>query len=328
MGEATKNYNLKVAEFDIVTKSIFKAVETGHVEFITQICKANPKLAKTLDEKTRSIYHFAIECRQEKIYSLIYGIKKEARKRTGRSVDNFNNNMLHAAGILSPLSQFDHLQGATLQMQRELQWFKEVESIVPFDKYECLNQTDKLTARELFTKNHKKLMDEAEISIKHMATSCTVVGALIATMMFAAAFTIPGGNNGNTGIPMFIDERLFLAFIVSDALSLVSSTTSVIIFLGLLTSRYAEDDFLKSLPKKIMIGLFTLFISIATMVTAFSSALVIMLHGNYSWIVIPSIILVSVPITSFVWVQFPLLLGTLISTYGPGIFDKDVQPWF
>ncbi|GAV77305.1 hypothetical protein CFOL_v3_20776 [Cephalotus follicularis] len=46
-------------------------------------------------------------------------------------------------------------------------------------------------------------------------------------------------------------------------------------FFGILTSRYAENDFLKLLP--------TLFISFATMIVAFSAALFVMLEG-FSWI--------------------------------------------
>ncbi|KAM5575587.1 hypothetical protein ABKV19_014505 [Rosa sericea] len=332
MGEVTRDDKLTKEEVSSVKQSIFKAIELGHVEFVTHICQVNPKLVDCYDsEEKGNIFSFAINCRQEKIYSLIYGLKKEKRDKFARmSIAKTGGNLLHSAANLSSLSQFrlfSYIQGASLQMQRELQWFKEVESIVPPDLHNTWN-VDQLTARQLFSKSHKKLMEEAEISMKQTASSCTVVGSLIATMMFAAAFTLPGGNNDNTGIPMFIQKKLFLTFIVSDTLSLVSSTTSVIIFLGLLTSRYAEDDFLKSLPRKLMIGLLTLFISIATMMIAFSSALIIILHGRYPWIVAPSIFLASVPIASFVWVQFPLLLRTFISTYGPGIFDKKTKPWY
>jgi hypothetical protein len=109
-------------------------------------------------------------------------------------------------------------------------------------------------------------------------------------------------------------------------LSLFSATTSVLMFLGILTSRYAEDDFLESLPRKMIIGLSTLFFSIATMMIAFSAALIIMLHGQ-SWIIIPVICLASVPIALFVLMQFPLLVELFISTYGPGIFDKKMGRW-
>jgi hypothetical protein len=203
---------------------------------------------------------------------------------------------------------------------------QEVESIgIPRCK-EYLNSDD-LTPRELFTKSHIDLKKEGEKWMKGTATSCTVVGALIVTIMFAAAFTVPGGNNQDTGFPIFLDERLFMLFIISDALSLFSSTTSVVMFLGILTSRYAEDDFLESLPKKMIIGLSTLFFSIAAMMIAFSTALLIMLQGQYSWIIIPVICLASVPVTLFILMQFPLLVDMCMSTYGPGIFDKKMERW-
>ncbi|PWA40779.1 PGG domain-containing protein [Artemisia annua] len=41
---------------------------------------------------------------------------------------------------------------------------------------------------------------------------------------------------------------------VADAISLFSSAASILMFLSILTSRYAERDFLKSLPKKLTLG--------------------------------------------------------------------------
>jgi hypothetical protein len=203
---------------------------------------------------------------------------------------------------------------------------QEVESICVPRYKEYLNN-DGLTPRELFTKNHIDLKKQGETWMKGTATSCTVVGALIVTIMFAAAFTVPGGNNQDTGFPVFLDERLFMLFIIFDAMSLFSSTTSVVMFLGILTSRYAEDDFLESLPRKMIIGLSTLFFSIAAMMIAFSTALLIILQGQYSWIVIPVICLASIPVTLFVLMQFPLLVDMCMSTYGPSIFDKKMKRW-
>lgn len=173
-------------------------------------------------------------------------------------------------------------------------------------------------------------MVEAEISMKALASSCTVVGALIVTIMFAASFTIPGGNDDTTGFPILIDENLFFVFLASDTISLVSSTTSVIIFLGFLRSRYSEEDYLKNLPTKMMIGLFSLYIAIATMMIAFSCGLIIMLHKKYPWIAIPGINSSCLYPSGhiFVWMLFPLLVQTFISTYGPGIFNKKVKRWY
>jgi hypothetical protein len=135
---------------------------------------------------------------------------------------------------------------------------QEVESIVPPRYKEFLNKAG-LTPRELFTENHKALMEEGEKWMKGTTTSCTVVGALIVTIMFAVAFIVVGGNKQETGYPIFLDEKVFILFIIFDVLSLFSAATSVLIFLGILTSRYVEDDFLESLPRKMIIGLSILF---------------------------------------------------------------------
>ena len=123
-------------------------------------------------------------------------------------------------------------------------------------------------------------MEEGEKWMKGTTTSCTVVGALIVTIMFAVAFTILGGNKQETGYLVFLDEKVLILYIIFDVLSLFSATTSVLIFLGILTSCYVEDDFLKSLPRKMIIGLSVLFFSIATMMIAFCATLLIMLQGQ------------------------------------------------
>lgn len=201
-----------------------------------------------------------------------------------------------------------------------------MESIACPEDLEATNDTHDMKPRDFFSKNHIELVKEGERSMKETATSCTVVCALIVTMMFAAAFTVPGGNNGDTGFPILFKDRAFRVFIIADAISLFASTTSVMLFLGILTSRYAEDDFLKSLPRKMILGLLTLFLSVAAMMIAFASALFLILPKD-SWIALPTTLLTGIPIASFVWMQFPFLVEIFISTYIPGTFDRNVNPW-
>ena len=164
-------------------------------------------------------------------------------------------------------------------------------------------------------------MSKGEKWMKDIASSCTVVGALIVTIMFAAVFTVPGGNDQNNGYPIFSKKKLFMVFIVSDALSLFSSSTSVLMFLGILTSRFAAEDFLEYLPREMIIGLSTLFFSIVAMLTTFSAALLLMLHEQ-SRTFIPVICLASILFTLFVLGQFRLLVTMAISTYRPNIFSR------
>ena len=106
----------------------------------------------------------------------------------------------------------------------------------------------------------------------------------------------------DSGFPTFLCKKVFMLFIISDALSLLSALTSLLIFLSVLTLGYAEKYFLKSLPIKMMIGLSTLILSIATMMITFCTSLFIILPEKLS-VVIPIICLTSVPVALFAWMQ-------------------------
>ncbi|EOY20782.1 Ankyrin repeat family protein [Theobroma cacao] len=201
----------------------------------------------------------------------------------------------------------------------------EVEGVVPPMLKKHKNEEGE-TPYEAFDQSHARLLKEGEKWMKDIAQSSMIVGTLIITIMFATLFTIPGGLSQDTGVPFLLTKKLVKVFIISDAISLFASTTSVLMFVGILTSRYTTHDFLKSLPNKLMIGLSSLFISIATMMVAFSSTAIIMLKGQLE-IVIPIVLLASIPIGLFVWLQFPLLVKIFISTYGLGIFDRKMKKW-
>ncbi|GKE50777.1 ankyrin repeat-containing domain, PGG domain protein [Tanacetum coccineum] len=139
---------------------------------------------------------------------------------------------------LAPFHRLNVATGAALQMQRELQWFQEVEKIIEPSYKEVLNTQGK-TSRMVFTESHAELLEKGQQWMKDTASSCTVVDALVVIMAFAVAFTVPGGNQDN-GKPLFLDDGSFMLFIVADAIALFSLSTSVLMFLGILTSRYAE----------------------------------------------------------------------------------------
>lgn len=204
---------------------------------------------------------------------------------------------------------------------------QEVENIVQPEYKERRNMNGQ-TPADLFREQHKVLVQEGEKWMKDTATSCTVVAALIATIMFAAAFTVPGGYDEKSGVPRYLHRNSFMVFIVADALSLFSSSTSVLMFLGILTSTYRQEDFLKSLPTKLIIGLSALFFSLATMMISFGTTLVIVLVERLYWIALPIILIASIPVTLFALLQYPLLVEIFISTYGPGIFVKPKKCWY
>ncbi|KAI3921234.1 hypothetical protein MKW92_035764 [Papaver armeniacum] len=237
-----------------------------------------------------------------------------------------NNTILHYAAKQAPPAQLNMISGVALQMQRELQWFQGVERMMSeCDRWQRNKNGD--TAQFIFQVEHKDLLKKGEDWMKDTSGSCMIVAALIATVAFAAAFTVPGGNISDTnstknGTPVFLGEPSFTAFVVADALALFASITSALMFLAIYTSRYAEIDFLRSLPQKLIIGLSALFISMAAILVAFGASLYIVVGDRFAQATIPIALFSCCPMILFAWLQLPLFYEMVRSTYWVSILRK------
>ncbi|KZV26444.1 ankyrin repeat-containing protein-like [Dorcoceras hygrometricum] len=316
----------EIAKLDYLTAAsmfnmpILSAASSGNSEIVEEILESFPHAIWSVNPMGHNIFLLAVINRRENVFNLLYQMS-EHKKLATQLTDNEGNNILHLVGKLAPPARLNLVSGAALQMQRELQWYKEVEKYVTPDSKDRKNTKNRTPPIE-FSEEHKDLIKEGEKWMKDTANSCTVAAALIATIAFAASITVPGGNNGDSGFPIFSDKLAFPAFAVFDALSLFSSTASMLMFLSILTARYAERDFLYSLPKRLIIGLVTLFLSITSMMIAFSATLYLVFGRTKAWTLVPIAALACLPVILFVQLQFPLLLEMIISTYRSRIFGK------
>ncbi|XP_074263636.1 uncharacterized protein LOC141586341 [Silene latifolia] len=284
---------------------LFVAAKLGKVEFLTILIQTYPDLIWKVDENRYSIFHIAVIHRQVEIFKLIYEVGA-IKNLIATYKDESENNMLHLASKLAPANRLSCVSGAALQMQRQLQWFEAVKQIVRPEYTEAENKNKEMP-QDLFSKEHEALRKQGEDWMKKTAESCALVAALIATMVFSAAFQLPGGLNNDTGSPVLVKKTSFVFFTMSNAVSLFTSTAAILMFLSILTSRYAERDFLVSLPLKLMIGLILLLISIATMVLSFTVTFFIIFQEGLRWSPITVAILATVPVTLFALQQFPIL---------------------
>lgn len=298
-----------------VYDAMLDAAKYGTVEFIEAMNEGNHDLLRAADNHKRGIFSYAILHRKQKVFQLIYNLngRKDIIKY---ETDLFDNNLLHLAAHLGPYSDVNDGAGAALQMQRELQWFKAVEEVVSPNCKEAKNDDGK-KPRELFTDTHKELVKEGEKWAKQAAKSFALVGILITTIMFAAAFTVPGGNDEKKGVPIFSNDSFLTAFLIADEISLFTSSTSVLIFIWILTSRFAEEDFLKILPCKLLFGLFFLFLSVGSMIIAFCAALGIVLkdYQAYMQLAVPGVIFGIIPVIVLIPSQVTLIWKILRSTF-------------
>ncbi|KAF5760052.1 putative ankyrin repeat-containing domain, PGG domain, retrotransposon Copia-like protein [Helianthus annuus] len=307
--------------FEHCYEAFITALKNDTPEVIKQITTTFPHSVwyRTIDGYT--LPQVSIMNRCENIYNFFVHEVTHNKCFHTLIVDQDENNLLHLAGQLAPTHKLNMVTGAALQMQMELQWFQDVGKLVRPKEREAVNK-NKETPLMVFRREHKYLRKEGEVWLKKTADSYTITAALIITIVFAAAITVPGGNKEDTGYPTFATKLGFKISIVSDAISLFTSTTALLLFLSILTAHYAEEDFLYKLPKRLILGLVMLFMSVTTMLIAFSATLYIMLGQDKSWILIIIATITCLPIASFMTLQLPLLVDLISSTYGRGIFGK------
>ncbi|XP_071924955.1 uncharacterized protein [Coffea arabica] len=298
---------------------------TASGSYDTALCtlRRYPQLAlRTNDQRIKAkllLLHVAVEHRQVKIFNHIIELIGNNTKAFAELQADKGNNILHLAAKLASTSQVASVPGPAFQMQLEFQWFKAVEAIVYYELRIKKNDEGK-TPRELFSDTHEKLLKNAKGWTKDLSNSCMVVATLVATVAFAAMITVPGGNDSETGMPVLARKKLFSIFSISNALSMISSAVSLLMFLSIQTSRYIEDDFLESLPKILFRGLVFLSIAVITMMISFGTTIGLSLQSRQKWAYIPITIVACFPAVIFFWLHLPLLLRTVLFHSRPGMF--------
>ncbi len=129
---------------------------------------------------------------------------------------------------------------------------------------EMKNNEDE-TPYVLFANAHEKLRNDGEKWMRNTANSLMLVATLIGQIVFSGQ-PDDGSNHSSE------KSKLVMAYSVSSAIALFSSSTSLIMFVSILTSRYSFKDFRSWLPIRLMIGVTSLFISIAAMMVAFCAS--------------------------------------------------------
>ncbi|KAJ4703091.1 putative Ankyrin repeat family protein [Melia azedarach] len=155
------------------------------------------------------------------------------------------------------------------------------------------------------------------------AGSCSTVSILVATVVFAAAYTVPGGNDAN-GVPVFIHSPLFAVFTIMDVFSLITSLCSVVMFLSILTSPFDQYAFFKSLPRKLTIGFSLLFLSVMSSMITFTAALLLLVRLKRRWTTSLAYAAAFIPVGLFGAMQFHMysqVLKDIINKVKP-VFGK------
>ncbi|XP_044481006.1 uncharacterized protein LOC123207591 [Mangifera indica] len=296
---------------------LFLATERGIVEIVNRILEICPQLAEHENDLSQNILHMAIKHRQLDIFNHVKNMKIPMT-RLVRKVDKNDYTILHHAADMEEENTEGHPEGPAYQLQDEIKWYKRVNEIMPSHYAVLHDNKQKRTSEGLFKMKHKELLKQAQKWTKGTSNSCSTVAVLVATVAFAAAYTVPGGPN-EKGFPVFLNNMLFLVFIVMDAISLICSLTSVVIFLSFLTSPYTYEEFHHTLPNRLSIGFALLFISLTTIMVAFAATLVLIVRSKKPQLTTTIIYTAAIfPVSIFALMNFPLYAAfekTLLKLY-------------
>ncbi|XP_022159312.1 ankyrin repeat-containing protein At5g02620-like [Momordica charantia] len=292
---------------------LHEAARVGNVEFLNVLLQKDPDLVWRVIENGKTILHVALENRQERVFKLIYEMGLIYKDDLLCYFDEKKISLLQLAAKKPDPIHLNRVSGAVFQMHRELLWFRDVESMVELT---MTIKKGEQTPHELFTQEHRELKEEGEKWVKKTANSCMLIATLIATVVFTAAFTVPGAKNEHTGFPIFLHHKWFTVFLISDGIALISSSTSILLFLSILTSRCSENDFLVWLPLELVLGLGSLFLSVLGMVLAFGAALFLYYGKDTAWIPLLITGMAIVPIYWFGVLQWKLWADALAALRG------------
>ncbi|CAB4289237.1 unnamed protein product [Prunus armeniaca] len=281
---------------------------TGISQIVKMMLKVHPQSVDVHDiDNEQNILHMAIKHRRLAIFNIL-AKRKLTTSRLANRIDRYGNTILHHAadtGFYSVDAQW--VSGPAFQLQEELRWMARVEKIMP-PHYFMHRNNQGVTAKELFESKHSSLLTLAKGWIKETAQSCSTVAALVATVAYAAAFTVPGGND-NRGVPVLRHSPFFITFAISDTISLICSLTSLGTFLSILTSPFEYENFHHSLPFRLHLGFALLFFSLVATMLTFTATIVLLIHHQKTWTTSLIYVVAFLPVSVFGLTQFPLYDG-------------------
>ncbi|KAF8006640.1 hypothetical protein BT93_K0828 [Corymbia citriodora subsp. variegata] len=318
----------EILEFLLASGIVLDAASHGIFEIVSLCLKHFPELM--WDENfTKELMKEVVSGRHVELFRLV----------NSHHIPYLTNDTWTKHGLMKAVTEWSprfatpDVSGAVFLMQRELQWYKVLEDTSDPSSKSLVLLEDPLTERrrktywEVFLEQRQDLFKEAGQWMKNTSSTCSIVATILITVSFAAALKIPGSNNSSTGIPIFLKKGSFTVFAVADALALFSSVTTASMFLAILTSHYTIEDFLHSLPRKLILGLTFLFLSLAFILVAFGSALTIILSEQLQWIYIPITLLAAFPVVLFTILHLPLWVEMVESTHWPRLYRCMKKIW-
>ena len=174
--------------------------------------------------------------------------------------------------------------------------------------FHFLYNNNSQTPEEVFTKKHQNLVKLGGSWLISTSNACSVVAGLFVTSTFSTATNVPEGFESKV-------NKSSKIYACSSFVSFYSSLIAVVMFLAIPTSGCRERDFRHALPLKLLLGLTSFYISIASTLVSFTTGHFFIFRNQLKFVSSTSYIVTNVLVTVSSMAVFPLYFHLVWATF-------------
>ncbi|XP_074267753.1 protein ACCELERATED CELL DEATH 6-like [Silene latifolia] len=247
------------------------AANLGCIDKFRLFLRKAPKCDKLINEKDdegNTPLHLLVATAP---YLSITGVKFLLTRQRNLDVRAFNNKNLTAGDIIAAKDGLLPLDASTRNRRTSL--IPEGKRIIPdVSKTEVAETTNTMNNNVVLQNKGSSEIEDRISRYKKMEETHLVVAALIATVSFAAAFTLPGGFDQspgeNIGLALLAKKTSFMVFLVSDTIAFTMSSIAVICYFSM-ASRSKSKSNLKGVETLSMVAYAFTTISLGALMLTF-----------------------------------------------------------
>ncbi|PNS91541.2 hypothetical protein POPTR_019G105900v4 [Populus trichocarpa] len=281
-----------IAETEKKRTALHIAAIQGHVDAMKEIVSRCPACCDLVDNRGWNALHYAVASKDTKVFKECLKIPELARLQTEK--DDKGNTPFHLIAALAheqPEWRYVlfndgngyrkwQIYGLNKRKLSVNDIYEEDFGEIQKEILESLNDGGSGPLgrrRKVLRRGRNK---EGEDALSKARESHLVVAALIATVTFAAAFTLPGGYKSDRGTAILAKKAAFIVFVVSDAMSMVLSISAVFIHFLISLIHAFEMEKSKDISEEAAIKLF----GVATLFTMIGMGIMIIafITGTYA----------------------------------------------